>query len=303
MKASFLSYYAIHLFRNGQIKLASSYVTKALDYAMSSGDAHIQMSLYRTLASIDSINGNYVDAMRNLQRSYTLKDSLHNLRKIARIAETQLMYNINQYERRLAELESENRYNRLWYKSSFAVGVSAILMLGLGVFFFPKRKIIAESKLLIQELTNSTLKIQNESNRQELTGKAMALMNSERLIKKLQDNLKTFFDQADDDCRYKLQPVIREFQTEDKSKELWHDFENRFNELSDGFISKLTATHPDLSPAEIHLCAMLRLQIPSKEISRISQRSLRTIEQSRFKIRKKIGLKAGDNLVFYLLNL
>jgi DNA-binding CsgD family transcriptional regulator len=213
------------------------------------------------------------------------------------------LYNIQQYENKLSELESENRFSRLRYRFSFAVGLSAILLLGLSMFFFRKHKIIADNKLKIHELTNSTLKIQYESNRQELTGKAMALMNSERLIKKLQDNLKTFLDQADDDCRHKLQPVIREFHTEDKSKELWHDFENRFNELSDGFISKLTAAHPDLSPAEIHLCAMLRLQIPSKEISRLSQRSLRTIEQSRFKIRKKIGLKPGDNLVSYLLNL
>lgn len=303
VKASFLLHYGKHLFRNGNISIAEVNLNKALGLARLSGEASTQMSIYRTLASIDSINGNYMEALQNLHRSLTIRDSIYTVKKSASIAEIQLMHNIHQYERMVANLTIENRYNKLRYRFSVLAGITGIALLGLGILYLRKRKIMAENSLTIRELEHSKLQVKYESNRQELTGKAMALMNSERLIKKLQSDFKLYLAQADDECRHKLQPVIRDLNTEDKSKELWHDFENRFNELNDGFISKLTAAHPNLSPTEIRLCAMLRLQMPSKEISRLSQRSLRTIEQTRFKIRKKIGLKSGDNLVNYLLKL
>jgi tetratricopeptide (TPR) repeat protein/DNA-binding CsgD family transcriptional regulator len=303
VKASFLLHYGKHLFRNGNIAIAEVNLNKALGLARLSGEASTQMSIYRTLASIDSINGNYQEALKHLHRSLTIRDSIYTVKKSAIIAEIQLMHNIHQYEWMVSNLTSENRYNKLRYRFSVLAGITGFALLGLGIVYLRKRKILAEHSLTIRELEHSKLQVKYESNRQELTGKVMALMNSERLIKKLQCDLKSYLAQADDECRHKLQPVIRDLNTEDKSKELWHDFENRFNELNDGFIAKLTAAHPDLSPAEIRLCAMLRLQIPSKEISQLSQRSLRTIEQSRFKIRKKIGLKSGDNLVTYLLNL
>jgi tetratricopeptide (TPR) repeat protein len=303
VKARFLYHYGNHLFRNDKIDLAGDNLHQALHFARLSGEVSTQMLIYRTLASIDSINGNHKAAMQHLQNSFSIRDSLYTVKKSAVIAEIQLLHDIHQYEKQLAEISNESRFNRLRYIYSIVIGLTGIGLLVIGVLYFRKRKLIAEKNLLISEAEHSKLQIQYEANRRELTGKAMALLNSERLIKTLQENMKVFVDQADEGCRHKLQPVIRMLNTEDKSKELWKDFENRFNELSDGFISKLTEKHPELSPAEIRLCAMLRLQMPSKEISQISQRSLRTIEQSRFKIRKKIGLKPGDNLVSYLLNI
>ncbi len=303
IKGRFLYHYGNQLLKNGEIAIAEDNLHQALDFAGLSGEVSAQMNIYRTLASIDSINGNYKGAMQHLLNSFAIRDSLHTVKKSAAIAEIQLLHDILQYENKLAEISNESRFNRLRYIYSIVIGLTGIGLLVIGALYFRKRKLIAEKNLLISEAEHSKLQIQYEANRRELTGKAMALMNSERLLKKLQEDLKTFIDQADEGCRHKLQPVIRMLNTEDKSKELWKDFENRFNDLSDGFICKLTEKHPDLSPAEIRLCAMMRLQIPSKEISQISQRSLRTIEQSRFKIRKKIGLKQGDNLVSYLLNI
>lgn len=303
VKARFLLHYGKHLFKNGNIAIAEINLNKALGLARLSGEASTQMSIYRTLASIDSINGNYQEALKNLHQSFAIRDSIYTVKKSARVAEIQILHNIHQYEQMLADLKSESRFNKLRYRFSVALGIVGAVMLGIWIAYFRKRRIMAEKTLTIKELEHSKLQDKYESNRQVLTGKAMALMNSERLIKKLQGDLKSYLDNADDECRHKLQPVIRDLNTEDKSEELWHDFENRFNELNDGFISKLTTTHPNLSPTEIRLCAMLRLQISSKEISELSRRSLRTIEQSRFKIRKKIGLKKGDNLVTYLLNL
>ncbi|NCC73688.1 MAG: tetratricopeptide repeat protein [Sphingobacteriia bacterium] len=303
LKADFLFFYSSHLFKTGQIELADDYLHQTLSIAEDVGEMSRQAAAYRLMASVDSINGNYKDAFDKFQRSVAIRDSIFTLKKIASIAEMQAFHDIARYERTLSTLESENRFCKLRLILVLIAGFTIVVFLSFLLFYFGKHKKIAEKNYTIKELEHSKLQIQFESNRQDLTGKAMALMNSERVIKKLQSEMKTYVDQLDDDGLFKLQPVMNTLKTEDKSKELWKDFENRFNELNDGFIAKLTTKHPDLSPAEIRLCAMLRLQIPSKEISKLTQRSLRTIEQSRFKIRKKIGLNSGDNLVNYLLKI
>ncbi len=107
----------------------------------------------------------------------------------------------------------------------------------------------------------------------------------------------------DGDISKSLQSVLHLLKSEDNGKLLWKEFETRFNELNEGFISRLTERYPSLSPAEIRLCALLRLQMSTKEIAEMLNRSPRTIEYTRNSVRKKMDLQTGDNLVHYLLKI
>lgn len=80
----------------------------------------------------------------------------------------------------------------------------------------------------------------------------------------------------------------------------WKEFEVRFEEEHGKFREKLSVRHPDLTPNEIKLCSFLRLNMSSKEISEITQQSVRALETARSRMRKKIGLSRSDNLVQYL---
>lgn len=80
----------------------------------------------------------------------------------------------------------------------------------------------------------------------------------------------------------------------------WKEFEVRFEEEHGRFREKLILLHPDLTPNEIKLCTFLRLDMSSKEISEITQQSVRALETARSRMRKKLGLDRSDNLVQYL---
>jgi DNA-binding CsgD family transcriptional regulator len=56
-----------------------------------------------------------------------------------------------------------------------------------------------------------------------------------------------------------------------------------------------------MKPAELKLCSYLRLNLSTKELAEILNKSARTIENARFSIRKKMGLKPEDNLVAQLI--
>jgi len=80
----------------------------------------------------------------------------------------------------------------------------------------------------------------------------------------------------------------------------WKEFEIRFEEEHSKFRENLTRMHPDLTPNELKLCTFLRLDMSSKEISEITQQSVRALETARSRMRKKLGLQRADNLVQYL---
>jgi DNA-binding CsgD family transcriptional regulator len=50
------------------------------------------------------------------------------------------------------------------------------------------------------------------------------------------------------------------------------------------------AINPNLTLNEKRLCAFLRLDMTSKEISAITGQSVRAIEQARIRLRKQLGL-------------
>ncbi len=83
--------------------------------------------------------------------------------------------------------------------------------------------------------------------------------------------------------------------------EAWNRYEEYFREANPTFLQQLLLTHPDISPAEIRLCSLLRLNMSSKEIAAFIHQEESGIRVSRSRLRKRLGLSEADNLVGYLM--
>ncbi len=79
-------------------------------------------------------------------------------------------------------------------------------------------------------------------------------------------------------------------------------FITRFQEVYPTFWSNLTATHPDLSPAELHLCAMTYLNFTTQQIADFAYLQVRSVQTRRSRLRKKIDLDPKEDLYHYLLS-
>jgi tetratricopeptide (TPR) repeat protein len=84
--------------------------------------------------------------------------------------------------------------------------------------------------------------------------------------------------------------------------ELNNNFELRLTSNNEDFFKVLLSKYPDLSPAELKLCAYLRLNPSTKDLALIMNRSMRTVESTRANIRKKMNLNPQDNLVTQLVS-
>ena len=84
-------------------------------------------------------------------------------------------------------------------------------------------------------------------------------------------------------------------------EEAWQRYEEYFRELNPDFLKSLLQAHPDISPAEIRLCSLLRLNMSSKEVAAFIHKEEASVRVSRSRLRKRLGLSEADNLVGYLM--
>lgn len=95
----------------------------------------------------------------------------------------------------------------------------------------------------------------------------------------------------------RIQRLIRENISHDDD---WKNYNQNFDIVYANFTKRLTELHPDLTKTELRICCLLKMGLSSKEIAPLFNISPRSVEMSRYRIRKKLGLERSDNLNNYL---
>jgi DNA-binding CsgD family transcriptional regulator len=99
-----------------------------------------------------------------------------------------------------------------------------------------------------------------------------------------------------------IQDILREMQS-NLDNTVWSEFEMRFQQVHQDFYQKLLERYPDLTPNEIKICAFLKLNMTTKDISAITFQSVKSIQVARNRLRKRMGIPRDENLVAALQQL
>ena len=86
--------------------------------------------------------------------------------------------------------------------------------------------------------------------------------------------------------------IVEQLNIEKERKSL----NNYIQELNISFYQNLSTKYPELSEKEKRLCALLRLNLSSKEMASILGISFKSVEINRYRIRKKVNLKKDEKL-------
>lgn len=85
-----------------------------------------------------------------------------------------------------------------------------------------------------------------------------------------------------------------------KTGSQWDDFQQYFENVHPDFYSRLDTTHPNLTAKDRRLCALISLGLSTKDIASITCLETRSVESSRNRLRKKLGLDNDSNLFDYI---
>lgn len=98
----------------------------------------------------------------------------------------------------------------------------------------------------------------------------------------------------------RIQTMIQENMSHDDD---WRNFTHNFDAVYQDFTKQLLAKHPGLTPTELRVCCYLKMGLSSKEIAQLFNISYRSVEMTRYRLRKKLELSRDVNLTDYLSNL
>lgn len=137
--------------------------------------------------------------------------------------------------------------------------------------------------------------------KKELTLNVMSLMKKNEILTDITTKLLEIAKESQqDETRMALKKIARELQ-KSTDDEFMKEFSLRFKEVHSDFYESLLRKFPGLTPSELKLCAFLRLNMSTKEISELTGQRTATLENARYRLRQKLGISSSDiNLVTFL---
>lgn len=173
-----------------------------------------------------------------------------------------------------------------------------VLLLAGFTFWVIQTRVKLRKTLLEKQEAELQSKLESEKNRaeietksRELTAYALQLIDKDSTIDEL---LNVLQNEAPDIYRN----LYRKYKK--GSLDMWNEFNLRFTEVNTQFYERLQKKHPKLSITEQKHCALIKLNLSTKEMARILNIAPHSVHISRSRIRKKMGLARHENLEKYI---
>lgn len=162
-------------------------------------------------------------------------------------------------------------------------------------------QISKESKSKIENLISEKLRTEINLKNDQLTTITMHLMSNSDFLQNIRKKIEIYMQQGGD--RKELGNLIKTIDDHLSDTNSWDQFAYHFDQVHSGYLKKLSENNVKLSPREIKLASFLRMNMSSKEISKLMNISDRGVELARYRLRKKMKLGRDQNLVEYLIDL
>ena len=163
---------------------------------------------------------------------------------------------------------------------------------------------INKSETDIITLQNEKLEVEIEFKNSELASSAMHIVKKGELLTKIKSELGGIIKKIDNEYTItELKKMVKALNEDENLDQEWEYFTKHFDKVHSGFIVKLKEKHAKISNNELKLCAYLRMNLSTKEIAQLMNISVRGVEISRYRLRKKLNLATDTNLFDYLINI
>lgn len=159
-------------------------------------------------------------------------------------------------------------------------------------------KTASELVALRNEKLESDLGFKNS----ELASSGMHLVKKGELLAKIKNELAQVIKRIDNEYAIaELRKIIKTLSEDEHLDEEWENFAKHFDTVHSDFVVRLKEKHPNITANELKLCAYLRMNLTTKEIAQLMNISVRGVEISRYRLRKKLGIASEVNLFDYLI--
>lgn len=153
----------------------------------------------------------------------------------------------------------------------------------------------------IVSLQNEKLEAEVVYKNKELATTTMHLVQRGKLLSKIRAELMPLINEDQGEYSANVKRVLRLLDDSDKADSDWHHFSIHFDHVHSNYLSILKEKFPQLSSNDLKLCAYLKMNLTTKEMAQLMNITIRAVEVSRYRLRKKINVPTDVNLFDFLM--
>ncbi|MFD0794876.1 triple tyrosine motif-containing protein [Mucilaginibacter litoreus] len=163
---------------------------------------------------------------------------------------------------------------------------------------------LERSEKELANLKNEKLQSEVEFKTSELASSALNLVQKKEFLLKVKDELQRLQKSGKEVVEVaEIKKILRLLTEENKINEQWEQFSIHFDKVHAGFLTVIKERYPTINQQELKLCAYLIMNLSSKEIAQLMAISVRGVEISRYRLRKKLQIPTEMNLFEFLFNI
>jgi tetratricopeptide (TPR) repeat protein len=314
--------------RQNKIELAEKYLKRAHALTKEQGNKKLMLSILNDLKNISTLKNDYQSALHYFEQYEVLKDSLFSQQTAQRIQalekereEKEKEQTLELRKQEMLLLQQKARTDRL---IALSLGILLFILMLSGIFIlriqrfrlrknkelFENNQLLFESKqkLAQTELENTKLKEKElrqalELKNRELTSYTVNFIQKNELFDEIKERIEKIKNATQPVIAKELSSLLRQLQQRQTIDKDWEDFKLTFENVHPDFFNKLLSRFPDLSPSELKLCALIKLNLGIKEMAALLGISADSAKTARYRLRKKLHLAEEQNLNDFILSL
>ena len=248
----------------------------------------IKKSNYEILESI-------YHQQNNTNKLIRVKDSLIKLNSFSSFSNIKDLFNNLETQILLSKKQSELNQNKIRYNTYLF-----ILIIGLVILFFSL--ITIKVNFNYQKERNIRLEVEKNVSKTKLEKKQLELVSKTNFIAQRNNYLDILKHSVlkqkgkNKDSEKVSFEIEREIDRIIGSEKIFENFESQFTEVYPEFFKVLVLKYGKLSQTDLRLCAYIKMNQSTNEISQITGVSIRTVETQRYRLGKKIKLLDSESL-------
>jgi tetratricopeptide (TPR) repeat protein len=301
---------------NKQLDFDSSLQTfaEALELAIKYNDLNGQKDASYGMSIAYDGKGDTRKAFEKFKLYTALHDSLFVKAKADQLDELHSRFALNLKEKEIELKDNEiallQREQKIFHFRQLLLFLSLFLVIIITILVYSnlqskhkKNKLLMEQEAALSKAKHELMEIELRNKTHDLTNVALHLVEKNKFLHELKSELKSLRNAPVEQREERIKELAINVQQNINLQKDLDDFQSHINEVNTAFYRKLKARFPGLTKNEEHLCAMLRLNLSSKEIAALNNISLRAVEMGRYRLRKKFDIPSSYSISDFLQEL
>jgi DNA-binding CsgD family transcriptional regulator len=137
----------------------------------------------------------------------------------------------------------------------------------------------------------------------EIAQMALGVYSREQVINNLKESISTQQGSEEGFSRKQMKELLSRIKSDMSDLEFWHIYQKNIDLIHEHFFRNLRERYPSLTHSDLRFCALLRLNLSTKDIAKFTNLTVRGVETARYRLRRKFNIPSDMSLVTFLIEM